>query len=74
MDWFTGAALEFEFEEEEDEEEVDDDDEEDDDHDVDDDDDDGESAEEQDDFAGKPEQAPECKQSWSCLLYTSRCV
>ncbi|EJS42860.1 nap1p [Saccharomyces arboricola H-6] len=64
VDWFTGAALEFEFEEEEDD--VDDEDDEDDDDDDDDDavqEEDGESAEEQDDFAGKPEQAPECKQS-----------
>lgn len=60
VDWFTGAALEFEFDEEDDDEEDEDDEDEDDD---DNDDDDVGSAEEQDDFAGKPEQAPECKQS-----------
>lgn len=63
IDWFTGAALEFEFdneladdeafEDEDDEEEEDDDDE---------DDDDDQEEEEQDDFA-KKEAPPECKQS-----------
>ena len=61
VDWFTGAALEFEFEEDEEEADEDEDEEDDDDHGLEDD--DGESAEEQDDFAGRPEQAPECKQS-----------
>ncbi|EHN01399.1 Nap1p [Saccharomyces cerevisiae x Saccharomyces kudriavzevii VIN7] len=66
VDWFTGAALEFEFEEDEEEEDDDADDDADEDDDVEDDDgedEDGGSPEEQDDFAEKPEQAPECKQS-----------
>ncbi|EDO18123.1 hypothetical protein Kpol_1031p27 [Vanderwaltozyma polyspora DSM 70294] len=56
VDWFTGSALEFEYdngeeEEFEDEEDYDEDEEE-----------EGEE-EEDDDFAGKKEEAPECKQS-----------
>lgn len=70
IDWFTGAALEFEFDsnpidEEFDEDEDEDDnlvDEEDDDEDDDDEDDDDDTTE-PDDFAGKKEQPPECKQS-----------
>ncbi|CAL9731688.1 nucleosome assembly protein [Monosporozyma unispora] len=58
VDWFTGTALEFEYDEEEEEEEFDDEDGEDFD----------EEEEEQDDFAGATEgvqgqDAPECKQS-----------
>ncbi|CCD23562.1 histone chaperone NAP1 NDAI_0B05290 [Naumovozyma dairenensis CBS 421] len=60
IDWFTGAALEFEYAEEEEEEEEEDDDEDDDDDDED------ADEDEEDDFANtanKSEQAPECKQS-----------
>ncbi|AQZ11699.1 NAP1 (YKR048C) [Zygosaccharomyces parabailii] len=71
IDWFTGAALEFEFdneaedefEEGDDDEDDEDDDEEDEEDDDDDDDDDGEDEEEADDFAGKKEAPPDCKQS-----------
>lgn len=71
IDWFTGAALEFEFDSElvdEDEDYEDEDDEDDDDaedeeaHDDDDEDDDDAEQEEQDDFAGKGN-PPDCKQS-----------
>ena len=59
IDWFTGSALEFEFDGEEQEEDYDEDDEK-----YDDDDDEEENEEEEhDDFAGKKEQPPECKQS-----------
>ena len=62
VDWFTGAALEFEFM---DESEEDDDDEEDEgefDDDDEDDDDEGQESEEHDDFKGVKEEPPECKQ------------
>lgn len=60
VDWFTGAALEFEFNDAEGDEEFGEFDE--DDVDDEDEDDDGED-EDEDDFAGKKEEPPECKQS-----------
>ncbi|KAL3228911.1 Nucleosome assembly protein [Nakaseomyces bracarensis] len=57
VDWFTGAALEFEFNEAEGDEEFGEFDEEDDE------DDEEEDDEDEDDFAGKKEEPPECKQS-----------
>lgn len=65
IDWFTGAALEFEFDSDPVDEEFDEEDDEDDEDDnlVDDEDDDDEDTNEPDDFAGKKEQPPDCKQS-----------
>ncbi|QLG74742.1 hypothetical protein HG535_0H00670 [Zygotorulaspora mrakii] len=67
IDWFTGAALEYEFDNEAAETELEDDyqDGEDDDEDDDDDDDDEDQDgnEEPDDFAAAKEQPPDCKQS-----------
>ncbi|SCW03235.1 LAFE_0G05974g1_1 [Lachancea fermentati] len=66
VDWFTGAAMEFEYEGEEDVDDEDFDAEFDEDEDDDDDDDESEDASEEDDFATNPqskEQPPECKQS-----------
>ncbi|GAV53645.1 hypothetical protein ZYGR_0AK01470 [Zygosaccharomyces rouxii] len=60
IDWFTGAALEFEFDNEQDDEFEEGDEDEDEDQDEDDED---EDEEEEDDFAGKKENPPECKQS-----------
>lgn len=63
IDWFTGAALEFEFDEDAADDEFDEEFQDDDDDDDEDDDDDGQGDDEPDDFAGKREQPPDCKQS-----------
>ncbi|GCE97494.1 hypothetical protein ZYGM_002433 [Zygosaccharomyces mellis] len=62
IDWFTGAALEFEFDNEQDDEFEEGDDDEDEDEEEGENDDSGDE-EEEDDFAGKKENPPECKQS-----------